>query len=145
MTSTSTKPATWFWIVSAIALVWNLMGVMAYVTQMTMTPEALQALPENERALYNTLPMWATAAFTLAVWGGTLGCMLLLLRRKLATLVLIASLIGIVIQMYHSLFISNSIEVYGPGGMIMPIMIIVIAIFLVWLSRKATANGWMKE
>lgn len=120
------------------------MGVMAYVAQMTMSPEAMQALPENERMLYENTPSWATGAFALAVWGGSLGSMLLLLRRKLATPVLIISLVGIAVQMFHSFFMSNSFEVYGPGGMVMPVMIVVIAVYLVWLSKKATANGWMK-
>lgn len=144
MTSSSTKPPVWFWVVSVIALIWNLMGVMAYVAQVTMSPEALLALPENERALYEGVPAWATGAFALSVWGGALGSALLLLRRKLSTSVLIISLVGIVVQMYHSFFISNSIEVYGPGGMVMPIMILLIAIFLIWLSRRASALNWLK-
>lgn len=144
MTTTSNKPKTWFWIVSALALVWNLMGIMAYISQVTMSPETLQALPENQRALYDSMPLWATIAFTIAVWGGTVGCILLLLRRKLSTPILILSLVGILVQMYHSFFISNSFEVFGPGGLVMPIMIVVIGIWLVWLSRKSTANGWMK-
>jgi hypothetical protein len=143
MTSSS-KPATWYWVVSAIALVWNLMGVAAYIAQVSMSPEALQALPENERTLYQGIPAWATGAFALAVWGGALGSALLLLRRKWASIILGISLGGIVVQMYHSFFISNSMEVYGPGGMIMPVMVILIGVFLVWLSRKAATNGWMK-
>lgn len=31
--STRTKPPIWFWIISVIALIWNLMGVMAYLGQ----------------------------------------------------------------------------------------------------------------
>lgn len=138
------KPATWFWIVSAIALLWNLMGVMAYIAQVTMSPEALQALPENDRALYESAPAWATGAFAIAVWGGALGSVLLLLRRKLATSVLIVSFIGIIVQMVHSFGVANSIEVYGPGGMIMPIMVLVIGAGLIWFSRKASTNGWLK-
>ena len=144
MASTSNKPPTWFWVVGVIALIWNLMGVFAYIAQVTMSPETRQALPENERALYESTPAWATGAFAIAVWSGALGCILLLLRRKWATAILMISLIGIVVQMYHAFFISNSIEVFGPGGMVMPVMIIVIAFFLVWFSRKATANGWLK-
>ena len=138
------KPATWFWVVSAIALIWNLMGVIAYMAQVMMSPEALQALPENERALLASTPAWSTGAFAIAVWGGTLGSILLLLRRKLATPVLITSFGGILVQMFHEFFMSKSIEVYGPGGMVMPIMVLIIGIFLIWFSRKATANGWMK-
>lgn len=141
---TTSKPATWFWIVSGIALLWNLLGVMAYIAQVTMSPEALQALPENERTLIEATPPWATGAFAIAVWGGTLGALLLLLRREIATLILLISLVGVVVQMFHAFFISNSIEVYGPGGMAMPVMVMIFAIFLIWFSRKATASGWMR-
>ena len=144
MTTTNNKPKTWFWIVSALALIWNLMGVVAYISQVTMSPEALQALPENQRALYKSMPSWVTIAFAIAVWGGTLGCILLLLRRKLSTPVLILSLAGILVQMYHSFFVSNSFEVFGPGGLVMPIMIVVVAVWLIWLSRKAISTGWLK-
>ncbi len=141
---TTSKPATWFWIVSGIALLWNLLGVMAYMAQVTLSPEALQALPENERTLIEATPAWATGAFAIAVWGGTLGAILLLLRRTFATPILIISLIGVVVQMIHAFFISNSIEVYGPGGMAMPAMVMIFAIFLIWFSRKAAARGWMR-
>lgn len=142
MTST-TKPATWFWVVSGIALVWNLMGVMAYIMQVTMSPEALQALPENERTLMESVPTWATSAFAIAVWGSTLGSILLLLRKKLATPVLILSFVGILVQMYYNLFMSKSMEVYGPGGLAMPIMVLLFGAFLIWFSRKSTSHGWI--
>jgi hypothetical protein len=141
--TTTTKPATWFWVVTGIALVWNLMGVMAYIVQVTMSPEALQALPENERTLLESVPAWATSAFAIAVWGSTLGSILLLMRKKIATPVFILSFAGILVQMYYNLFMSKSMEVYGPGGLAMPIMVLVFGVFLIWFSRKSTANGWI--
>jgi hypothetical protein len=117
--------------------------VMAYIAQVTMSAETLQAMPENERALYESAPTWATAAFAIAVWGGVLGSILLLIRKKWATAVFIVSFIGIVVQMIHSFFISNSFEVYGPGGLAMPIMVLVFGAGLIWFSRKADANGWL--
>ncbi len=108
-----------------------------------MTPEILQALPADQRAVYETTPVWATVAFGVAVIGGALGCVLLLIRKKLATTVLTLSLLGIIVQMIYSFFISNSIEVFGPGGMIMPLMVLLIGIYLVWFSRNAAARGWL--
>jgi hypothetical protein len=143
MTTTSTKPSVAFWIISVLALVWNLMGVMAFITQLTMSPEVLQALPAEQQALYTNIPMWATVAFAVAVFGSTIGCILLLLRKRLAVPVLSISFAAILVQMVHSLVISKSIEVYGPGGMIMPLMIIFIGGFLIWYSRKAAAMGWL--
>lgn len=139
----SGKLPTSFYIISGAALVWNLLGVMAYVMQVTMTQEALNALPEAERILLENGPVWATSAFAIAVNGGALGCLLLLLRQTWAFPVLVASLAGVVVQMYHSFFIANSIEVYGPGSMIMPAMIIMISIFLVWYAKGAKEKGWI--
>jgi len=141
--STTNKPLTWFWIVGGIAMVWNLLGVMAYIAQVTMSPEALQALPENQRTLIESVPVWATSAFAIAVWGSTLGSILLLMRKKLATPVLIVSFIGILVQMFYNVVISKSIEVYGPGGLAMPILVFAFGLFLIWFSRKSTANGWI--
>lgn len=138
-----TKPPQAFYWLTGTALVWNLLGVGAYVAQVTMSPEALAALPAAERALYEDVPTWATAAFAIAVNGGALGCLLLLLRKSLAAPILVASLAAVVVQLYHSLFIANSIAVYGPGGMVMPAMIVIIAVLLVWYAMHAKKHNWL--
>ncbi len=141
--TTTQKPTTYFWIISIVALIWNLMGVSAYLAQAFMTDEALQNLPEAEQALYTDLPAWVTAAFAIAVFGGMLGSIGLLLRKKWARLLFLISLIGIIIQMTHSLFISNNMDVYGPGAVIMPIMVLVIGIYLIMFSKSAIAKGYI--
>ena len=141
--TTTTKPKAAYWIIAIIAFIWNVMGVMAYLAQAYMTDEAKQLLPEAERTLYDNVPAWATAAFALAVFGGLLGSLSLLLRKKIANLLFTVSLVGIIVQMSYNFFISNSIEVYGPGGMIMPIMILVLGIFLFMYSKNATTKGWL--
>lgn len=140
--NTSSAPA-WFLIVGIVALIWNLMGVAAYVMQVTMSPEAMAALPEAERALYESTPAWATAAFAIAVNGGALGCLFLVLKKVWAVPLLQLSLAGIAVQMFHAYFMTNSFEVFGPGGTIMPIMVIVVAVLLVWLAGSAKTKGWI--
>jgi hypothetical protein len=142
MSEDTIKAPTWFTVVAAVLLVWNLLGVMAYIGQVTMSPEALAALPEAQRQLYATTPAWATAAFAIAVNGGALGCVLLLLKKSLALVVLQLSLLGVLAQMYHAFFMSNSFEVFGPGGTVMPVMVVVIAIYLISLAAKAKARRW---
>lgn len=144
MTTTPAKPSTAFWIISILALLWNLMGVWAYIDHVTMTSETLLSKPIEEQALYTNVPAWATAAFAIAVWGSTLGSILLLIRKSWATPVFVIAFAGIIVQMIHQLFISKSIEVYGPGGAVMPVMIILIGAFLIWYSRNATEKGWLK-
>lgn len=141
--TTTTKPKAAYWVIAIIAFIWNIMGVMAYLQQAYMTDEAKQLLPEAERALYDNVPVWATAAFALAVFGGLLGSLSLLLRKKIANLLFTVSLLGIIVQMSYNFLMSNSIDVYGPGGMIMPIMILVVGIFLFMYSKSAITKGWL--
>jgi len=141
MTESKNKPTTSFWIIGIVALIWNLMGVFAYLQQAYMTAEDLAALPLDQQALYENVPAWVTAVFALAVFGGALGCILLLLRKKLATFVLIISFISILAQMSYNFFISKAMEVYCPGDMIMPAMVIIVCAFLVWYSKKMQTQG----
>lgn len=135
----------WFLGVAIAALIWNLLGVFAYLGQMYLmsNPEMLAELSVDEQNLYKNTPIWATIGLTLAVWGGALGSLLLILKKKAAKPVLIVSLAGIIVQMYHSFFISNNFEVYGPGAAVMPVMIIIFGIGLVWLSDKSVKEGWL--
>jgi len=137
------KPTRWFWILGIAALIWNLFGVMAYIMQVTLSDEALAQLPADQRMLYETIPAWATAAFATAVFAGVLGCIALLLRKTWATPLFVLSLIGVLVQMFHAFFLTDSMAVNGPGSAAMPLLVIIIATGLVWYSRLATARGWL--
>lgn len=143
MSKLTKKPTTAFWVVGGIALVWNLMGVTAYLVQAFMSDETLAALPKAEADLHLNYPAWATAAFAIAVFGGTIASILFLLRKKSARFVFVISLIGIIVQMVYNLKISKASEVYGPGGMVMPVMVIIIGFFLVWYSKSSIKKGWL--
>jgi hypothetical protein len=142
--SFSTKPPLWFWVVAVLLLLWNGMGVWAYIADATITAEALKALPEAERNLRIARPAWATAAFAVAVFGGVAGCLVLLLRNRLALPVLVLSLIGVAVQMAHAFLIADSYAVYGPGGLAMPAMVLAGSLFLVWFARHARRRGWLR-
>ncbi len=140
----SVKPPLWFWVVSTAMLLWNGAGAMAYVADATITADALNALPEAERALRLSRSAWATAAFAVAVFGGAVGCLLLLVRSRWASPVLVLSLLGVVVQMTHAFLIANGYEVYGPPGLIMPALVLTFSLFLVGFARRARARGWLR-
>ncbi|MDG1422985.1 MAG: hypothetical protein P8P78_04345 [Flavobacteriaceae bacterium] len=143
MTNYLRKPTGLFWIISSMALVWNLMGVFNYLTQAFMTNEVLASLPKDQQLLYEDVPAWVTAAFATAVFSGTLGALLLLLKKKIASTIFILSFIGIIIQMTYGLLISENTNGYGPLGLIMPLMIIAIGGYLIWYSKKAAEHRWL--
>ena len=130
-------------MISGIALAWNLVGVILYVMQVTMTDEALAAMDPSERALIEATPSWLTAVYALAVNAGALGCLLLILRKVWSVPVLIVSLFCIVVQMRYSTFLTDAMEVYGGAIAAQSAFITAIGLFLVWYSRGAKAKGWI--
>ena len=100
-------------------------------------------MPEEQRALYENMPSWVTAAFAIAVNAGALGCLLLILRKALALPLLILSLASALAQMFHNFFLSNAVEVMGWAAIIGPTFIILIGLYLVWFANDAKKKGWI--
>ena len=137
------KPSNLFWVISSIALVWNLMGVFNYLDQAFMTDKVLEILPKEQQVLYLDVPAWVTTAFAIAVFSGTLGSLLLLLKKKNASTFFIISFLGIMGQMSYRLLIDQNSDSYGPMGIAMPIIIIAFGGYLIWYSRKANEHRWL--
>lgn len=128
-----------FWLIGVIALVWNVMGAINYFVQ--MNPGMLEAYRESERAIIEGRPAWATGAFALAVFGGALGSLLLLLRKSVAFYLFVASLLGVIVTLVHTL--GAGIE-FGLGEILgIILMPLVVAVFLTWYSKYVRSKSWI--
>jgi hypothetical protein len=143
MTTSINKPPIWFWVLSAIALVWNALGVHGYISQAYELSAYNDAYTKDQLEVMSTLPAWYTALFAIAVFSGAIGSILLLLRKKTAKLLLILSFIAATIQMVYFLFIADLKGVDFSANEIMAYMIIVFALFLVWFSSHSAKKGWI--
>ncbi|WP_397446749.1 hypothetical protein [Polaribacter sp. R77954] len=139
--ATITKPSKSFWVISVLALVWNLIGTIAYLGQAFMTDEMKALIPKEQLKLIENAPSWVTAAFAIAVWFGLLGSLLLLIRKKLAHKIFIISLLGVLVQTGYNLFMTNALDVYGYSGLIQPIITIMISLFLISFAKKGENSG----
>ncbi|TXN36714.1 hypothetical protein FVB32_00035 [Flagellimonas hymeniacidonis] len=142
-TDSISKPPVWFWVVSVIALLWNLMGVSAYLADAYTSVEQLEQMSQEIRELYEGRPAWATAGFAIAVFAGAIGSIALLLRKKWARPLLILSVLGSIILNIHTFFLSNALEVMGANIVIMPIVVIVFGIYLIFFAKKGIQKGWL--
>lgn len=140
MTTSINKPPIWFWIVSVLALIWNGMGVMAYLARAFATEEMIAALPEEQQAEFLAeYPAWYTAAFALAVFCGVLGCIALLIRKKWAHPLFVISALGAIVQ---HIYLFMNVEMDG-SAMAMPILVILVCLFLIWFAKKAISKSWI--
>ncbi len=129
-----------FWLIGAIALLWNVGGAVNFIVQM-MNVDMLDSYRESERAIIENRPVWATIGFAIAVFGGALGGILLLLRKSVAFYLFIASLFGVIVTMIHAL--GDGID-FGFGEVVGIILIpLVVAAFLIWYSKWVESKRWI--
>ena len=140
------KPPVWFWVVCAVALIWNLLGLLAFVGHvLTVTNEEMLATrPADHQALYRDMPMWAHIVFALGVFGGVAGCVLLLLRKTWAMPVFIVSLVGVLAHSAYSFLLSDTVKVMGLVNMTPALLIVLIAIGLVLFSQFCASRNWIR-
>ncbi|MBT3311275.1 MAG: hypothetical protein HN737_10040 [Desulfobacterales bacterium] len=129
-----------FWVIGSVALVWNVMGAINFIVQ--MNPDALNVYRESERMIIEGRPIWATVGFAIAVFGGSLGCFLLLLKKSAACYLFIASLLGVIVTMINTLGIGIEFGIGEILGIVL--MPVVVAVFLIWYSKLTERKGWIR-
>ncbi|QYZ69984.1 hypothetical protein [Neotabrizicola shimadae] len=146
MTALTFAPPRPLWLIlpAAGALAWNIFGLIRFADSLTQTPESLmaQGLTEAQALLYAGLPGWMTLAFALGTGLGTLGGLLLLLRRSTATWVLAVSLAA-----YIALFtgdLAHGVFDGMPAQLAILVVVVAIAAALFALSLVARNRGILR-
>ena len=138
-----TKLPTTFWITAVLALIWNVLGVINFLGQTFMSDETLAAMPEDQQALFEAVPTWITVVFAIAVITGTLGSLGLLLKKAWAVPLFLVSLLFILVQMLHGLFLTDMTKVMGTPAIVTTFLVILVGIFLYWYSKRCRDRGWI--
>lgn len=141
--NTIKKPTPLYWLISIVALFWNFMGIIAYLGQAYISDDALKMLPEENQLYFSNVPAWVTAAFAVAVFGGFLGSIGLIIRKKWAYFLFVISFLALLVQHLYNFFIQNYIEMTG-SQMILPIVTFIVALFLIYFSKQKSQQGVLR-
>ena len=125
-----------FWLICVLGLVWNAMSCMNFVMQ--FNSEMLINYPEEARKLVETRPAWSTVAFAVAVFGGLVGDVLLILKRKLALYIFSISVLGVLSTNIHTLQITTSPNILVGSG-----MSLAIGSFFIWYVTFCKNRSWL--
>jgi hypothetical protein len=138
------RPAAWFTIVAVVLLFWGLMGCWAFYMHLQLGP-AMRPDPDAwERGFAAALPAWFTPVYAVAILGGVLGSLALLLRSRLAVPLYIASLVAAIVQFGWVFAATDLIAHKGAAATVpFPLFIIAVAAFQLWLARYARQRGWI--
>lgn len=142
-TKTDTKPAWWFWVLAALALVWNGIGVFQFVMFTTQRDAVMAQMPAAEQALVAAAPGWYWIAFGIAVFAALLGCLALLIRKMWACPLFLVSILAVIAQDIYTFFMTDTVQVLGARVAFFDGLILVIAILLFLFARYCRARKWI--
>lgn len=134
------------WLVGGLSLVWHVMGCMNYLYQATMGSDTLAKMSVAQQAIIVDRPAWATGAFAIAVFGGAMGSILLLLRKRMSLWFFLVALIAVIVSMIPVFGILNSGVEFSMMERVMYLaMTPLVGAFLVWFTRLALRRGWFGD
>jgi hypothetical protein len=141
--STRTVRAPWhLWAIGIAALLWNAIGAFDYLMTETKNASYMSGFTPEQLAFFYGFPAWVIAAWAIAVWGGVLGSILLLLRRRLAVWVFLFSLVAMVLTTIHNYVLSNGLEIFADAGSrVFTGVIFLIALALYLYARAMRKRG----
>ena len=139
------NPPKWYMPVAIVALIWNLMGCMAYLADVMITPDALAQLTPAQQEMYATRTWWGVAATATAVWCGAAGSLGLILRMKWARILLLLSFLGVVVQDIGIFVVSKGAEAAGTTGIVLQFIVLLVSYALVRLANMAISRAWIPK
>jgi hypothetical protein len=137
------KPPAWYWICAVAGLLWNLLGLVAFLMQAFWSESALASMSDAEQQFYLNYPHWALTAFGLAVAGGVLGCVFLLLRKLMARFWLVVSLLAVLVQYGYNTYMVLTPQYAELRNWVMTAAVILIAALLIRFAVTARKHGWL--
>ncbi len=130
---TMNKTSKKYWIINSLALIWNFIGVYQYLVQVYLSDLDKMRLAPELQNYYLHLPAWVTGSYAMAVFGGSAGCIALLLRSSWSINFLGCSLLGVLLQHYYNFFIQSDLNL-SLDLIWMPVIILMISISLLCTS-----------
>lgn len=128
------------WLIGILGALWNAVGAFDYVMTQTRNESYMSQFTPEQLEYFYGFPGWVVAFWALAVWGGVLGTLLLLLRKRLAVPVLLVSFVSMVITAVYNFLLSDGMEVMGGTGAAFSAVIFGAALGL-WLYARTMAKN----
>lgn len=143
LTMDQTKPkAPWhLWVVGVLAVLWNGSGAAVIMAaQYGVYPD----LPADEAAYYAAQKLWFVAVTDIALLGGVLGGVALLLRSRWATALFAISLVAIVVTNGYDLAVGTSRMLTNTGTVVTTCLIWLLAIAQLWYAAVMRGRGVLR-
>ncbi|MBA4753659.1 MAG: sugar transporter [Sphingobium sp.] len=134
----------YFIVIAIVLLLWNLMGLAAFAMQYTADLTELAKSDPVTAQAFAAMPAWVWIAYTIAVGAGTLGAVLLLMKKAAAASLFLLSLIAVVVQFGYTFLGTDLLALKGPSVIAFPAFIVVMAVVQLLYARHLVGKAVLR-
>jgi preprotein translocase subunit Sss1 len=121
---------------------WSAIGVLSFILTRMNVEAVMSRFPPQQREYFASFPWWAVGFWAIGVVGGLIGCLLLLLKNRLARPVLLAAVIGTTVSSLGGLFLLGGMQVMrDTGGLGLTVFPVIVAGFLAYYAHAMSRKG----
>jgi len=133
--------ARWFTFAALGSLLFMLLGCAVYGMHIYTDPTTL---PLDQRAMFEAEPKWVTSLLGVAAVVGTVGAVMILLRRRIAVPLLLVSLI-IAVAWGIGLFAAPRLrDLLSTSDIAAVIIALALTWTIYWFARHSRQRGWLR-
>jgi hypothetical protein len=133
--------ARWYLIAAVASSVFMALGCVGLAMHVTADPATL---PLDERALFEAEPSWVLAASAVGFVAGTLGALLLVLRRRAAEPMLFVSLVGMLVWLGGLMLTPRFRDLLSTDQIAVLLAIVAVTWTIYWFARHSRQRGWLR-
>lgn len=133
--------AGWYMPAAVASMLFMAFGCIMYLIHVLADPAAM---PLDQRAAYEAEPMWVTAAYAIAVWVGLAGTVLLVMRKTLAEMLLMASLAAVLVWLAGLLLVTDLRENMSANDLLVALVVTALTWTIFWFARHSRMRGWLR-
>ena len=146
MTDTTVKAPWHLWLVGILALLFNGFGAFDYVMSMMNGADymASAGMTPEQIAFIQGYPMWMKFVWPIGVWTAVVASVLLLMRKKTASIIFVASLAAFLVSVLYTYVLTDGGAIWGTPMAVVSAVIVAELVFLAWYSRAMTQRSVLR-
>lgn len=140
MSELKVKTPWHLWLVGAVAVLFNSVGVFDFVMSMAQGPAYMASAGMTQAQIdhYQRMPGWMTVVWAVGVFGAFGASVLILLRRKIAASVFAVSLAAFLLSLLYTYVLSDGGKVMGQQMAVTSAVIaVLLALFMLYAGWQA--------
>lgn len=142
MTDRKSKAPTWFTVGVVLLILWGLAACASLYMHFAVGPAP--DATDYDKQLYADMPTWVNIVYVVSVLSSLFSSIALLMRRTVAVLLSVVSLLGVIVQFGWIFTMTDIIAVKGVWVTYFPAFVLIVQLVQLWFANIASGKGLLR-